>query len=400
MAIQLSSVNRSLEKYLFEPKRLAACAVGFGLGYAIVAVIWLRDGYQPVDFTAFWAASWLALNDTPGAIFDPAKIAYAHAVAIPNSTDVYEWLYPPTYLLVVLPLALLPYAVSYVAWTASTFAAFAWALSRFASPRWCILGLSTFPGTLMNVLTGQNGLLLASLFTAACYSLERRPILAGVFIGLMSVKPQLGALWPIALICGRHWLALASAAVTASLFALITLLCFNPEIWSDFANGVAFVQQRIDSGLVDWEKIPTVFGAARLSGLDLDSAYFTHFAVSCGVAIAVGVVWSKRRPITVRASVLAIGTLLVLPRLFFYDLALLALPLTLLTIDGNQSGWRPYERPLLLLGWLTPLLGLVVAIAAKVHVTPLILLALFLVAVRRSLASGVSDRKVQAFVHR
>ena len=391
MANSFRSVIPAVESYLFEPQRLAACAVAFVIAYAVVAAVWLGDGFQPVDFTAFWGASWLTLHDTPTAIFDVQRMAYAHTIAIPNSTDVYHWLYPPTYLLIILPLAFLPYALSFGAWTVSTFAAYAWALSKIAAPRWVFMGLLAFPGTLMNVLTGQNGLFLASLFTAASCTLERRPIVAGVFIGLMSVKPQIGVLWPVALICGRHWLALAAAAATTAFLALAALIGFGPEPWLAFAHSVAAVQQGFDGGLVSWIKIPTLYGGGRLLGLDRDSAYLIQFVVAAGVAITVGVIWSRQVPITLRASVLAIATLLVLPRLLVYDLALLALPLTLLTVDGIKRGWRSYERPLLVLAWLTPLLGLVVALATGIHVTPLILIALLLIAVRRSLAASTSD---------
>ena len=58
------------------------------------------------------------------------------------------WHYPPTFHLVVLPLALLPYLAAYAAWVASTFAAFAWVVRRFAPRPETLWLLLAFPGHL------------------------------------------------------------------------------------------------------------------------------------------------------------------------------------------------------------------------------------------------------------
>ena len=387
MASPISAILPSFERYVFEPKRLAACAIAFIIGYAVVAALWVGDGFQPVDFTAFWSASWLAIHDDPRTIFDARRMLEAHAIAITGAKEFYHWLYPPTFLLVVLPLALMPYSVSYGVWCLFTFAAYAAALSKFATPKWVVLGLLAFPGTLMNLLTGQNGLFMAALFTAASYTLERRPIVAGVFIGLMSVKPQLGLLWPIVLLLGRHWLAFASACVTTLLLALAATASFGAEIWVDFVTRVLAVQTALDDGGVSWIKIPTLYGGARLLGFGQDAAYLFHFSIAALVVVVTCVIWFRRPPIELGAAVLALAILVATPRVLFYDYALLALPLTLLTLAGLSGGWRPWERPLLILGWLSPLLGLVLAIAAGVQVSPFILLALFVVAAHRSFAA-------------
>jgi hypothetical protein len=347
-------------------------------------VIWLSDGYESVDFTAFWAASWLALNHAAGAVFKTAEIARAHAVVFPDGGYVYRWLYPPTYLFFVLPLALVPYSVAFAAWTISTLGGYAWALSKFVKDRWLALALFAFPGTLMNVLTGQNGFLLAAFFTAAAWHLERRPIVAGVFIGLISVKPQLGVLWPIALLCGGHWQALAAAALTTMVLALASALAFGPELWVDFADQLAIIQQGLDRGNASWIKIPTFYGGLRLVGLDQEVAYIIHFVLAAAVTVAVGLLWFRQTAMPLRYGALAVATLLVLPRLLVYDFALLLLPLILIGRQGLSSGWRPLERPVLVLCWLTPLLGLVIAAVAKIQITPFLLLTLFLIILRRS----------------
>jgi hypothetical protein len=371
-------------QYFFHRDRLTAAAIAFVIAYIVVAWIWLSDGFQSVDFTAFWSASYLAINDAPIAVFDAEKMSAAHRAAIPDSEYTFEWFYPPTFLLFVLPLALLPYALSYLVWTVFTYLALNFALSKFIATRWAFFGLLAFPGVLMNALTGQNGLLVAALFTLACFTLDKRPVVAGILIGLISIKPQFGVLWPVALLCGRHWSAFASATVSTVALATIALIVFDVELWVEFLKRIASVQQNTDSGLTDWIKLPTVYGSGRLLGFGAAPSYTLHLIIAAGAIILMGLAWAKHTPIEIRASLLALATLIVLPRLFFYDLALLALPISLMTVTGLKSGWRPYERPLLLLAWLTPLIGLILAIALKVHLTPIVLASLLFAAWQRS----------------
>ena len=113
--------------------------------------------------------------------------------------------YPPTYLLMVLPLALLPYVWSLIAWTTATTGAYLAVLWKIDPDRDSIwLGIA-FPGALVNLTNGQNGFLTLALFGGALLSIESRPILAGVLFGLMSYKPQYGALIPLFLLATGRW---------------------------------------------------------------------------------------------------------------------------------------------------------------------------------------------------
>ena len=94
------------------------------------------------------------------------------------------------------------------------------------------------------------------------------------------------------------------------------------------------------------------------------------------------VVWRQERPFAVRASVLVLGILLFTPYAFSYDLCIMAMPLAWLGWEGYTKGWLPGEQPLLLLGWLIPLL---IPALGKTHLplAPLVLVALMVIALRR-----------------
>ena len=79
------------------------------------------------------------------------------------------------------------------------------------------------PACPINAIGGQNGFLSAALFLGGVLNIDRRPILSGVLIGLLTFKPHLGVVLPFALVALGAWRVIASAAVTAlALFAAAT----------------------------------------------------------------------------------------------------------------------------------------------------------------------------------
>src|SRR5437667_206944 len=53
------------------------------------------------------------------------------------------------------------------------------------------------PATALNIWHGQNGFFTAAILIGGLTMLDRRPILAGVLFGTLSIKPQLGVLLPL-----------------------------------------------------------------------------------------------------------------------------------------------------------------------------------------------------------
>ena len=61
-----------------------------------------------------------------------------------------------------------------------------------------------------------------------------REWLAGLVIGLLTIKPQLGVLIPLALIAGRYWRAIAGAVLSSALLAALAYALFGIETWRAF----------------------------------------------------------------------------------------------------------------------------------------------------------------------
>ncbi len=387
----------------FTAHRLSAYPLIFLVVYIMAAVAWMSQTtdlldprQKPIgyDFITFWGGSWLALQGNAADVFDAAKMFAAEKVAVPGSDRVYLWHYPPTFLAIVLPLSLIPYIWSYLLWTTGTFAGYAWIVRKMAPQPQTLLLLTAFPATFMNFFHGQNGFLTAALFGGAMLVLERRPVVAGILIGLLSYKPHFGLLLPLALLCGRHWTSFFWAAGTTIAFAALSVAAFGPDIWIAFWDNASLARSVFEDGLVRWAKIPSTYAALRLAGADLAVAYAAQIAVAAGVAATVALVWWRRAPLPLRAATLVTGTLAATPYLFDYDFTLLAIPIAFVAMDGYMRGWKTGERPVLALAWVMPLVSTGVAERLHVQIGPICVLALFIIAARRALAAR--DRQCHA----
>lgn len=146
----------------------------------------------------------------------------------------FGWHYPPTFLFVAAILSLLPYAPAYALWAFGTFPGYLVAVRAIIGDRVGYLLAAAFPAVLPNFIVGQNGFLTAGLVGGALVLLERRPIVAGMLLGLLTYKPHLGLLFPIALMAGGYWRTFFTAALVAVLMAAASWLAFGGEAWQAF----------------------------------------------------------------------------------------------------------------------------------------------------------------------
>jgi alpha-1,2-mannosyltransferase len=75
---------------------------------------------------------------------------------------------------------------------------------------------------------------IAFLGLGGLLSLDRRPVLAGVLFGILTVKPQLGLLLPIILLLERRWVTIASTVMTIAVLFVVTAMLFGLDVWIDY----------------------------------------------------------------------------------------------------------------------------------------------------------------------
>ncbi len=337
------------------------------------------------DFTMFWIASGLILDGDAAAVYDwPRMMAAEHAL-VPGMSGALGWSYPPIFMLYVLPLALVPFLWSYALWCAASFAAMAGVIRRIAPARQTIWLLLGFPATLICIGHGQNGFVTAALFGGALTLMNKRPVVAGVLIGLLAYKPQFGLLIPLALLAGRQWTAFAAAAATTVALVAATAALFGPETWLAFWNNLAVINRTMAAGHVPILKMTSLFATLRVHGVDAGVAYGLHVALAVAVAAIVAWVWHRRRATAGSAAVLVVGALLVSPHVYDYDLPVLAVAIAFIGWAAYSSEYLPGERAVLLLAWFTPMIVLGSVTYVGVQLGTVCLLVVFAVAVRRAL---------------
>jgi hypothetical protein len=382
------------ERLTVYPRIILVGYILFGAGLVLSAAYsstgWRDFLNNPLgaDFSHYWLASSLAQAGHPLTVYHAPEFIAAQETFFKVPYPL-PWLYPPTFLLMVYPLAFLPYLVSLCVWLAATLTAFLTVLRRIAPhPLTPWLALA-FPGTFQNFFNGQNGFLTTALLGGGLLLLNQSPWVAGFLLGLVSYKPHLFALVPVALIAARRWRALLAALVSATLLASASYLLWGPGVWAAFWNNLGLTMNLAREGLLPINKIVTIFAALLQAGVGFSQALIIQGVVMVAVAAGVFYMWRLRISFARQAAILVLGTFLFTPYAFSYDLALLALPLAWLGWEGYNTGWLPGEPAFLCLGWLLPLITSVMAII-KCQMTPVILAALLIFVVKGGKAGASS----------
>ena len=359
--------------------RLPLLMLRLGLALALIAflsfcIMWIRWQTVPefpgvsADFISFWTAGQLALE---GHAVDAYRETphYLKQLALHRDLNrgYLAFFYPPFFLLPCAALALLGYLPAVGLWLASTCVGYAAAIRGMLSKCvhqgehvWVLfLG---YPAVMVNAGFGQNGFLSASLFGGAAVWLERRPELAGLCLGCLAYKPQLGIIVPLGLAVAGRWRCFAAACATVLALTVATTLAFGVDVWPAFFADMAVARQK-------WMEAPdpaylrfsiTVFGALRLHDASLPLAYTVQALVAVGAMLMLVRALLLRPPgaRSGSAEIAAIAACVPFcsPFMLEYDLVILAIPMAWLLGEALRDGFRRGEGVALVGVFLAPVL--------------------------------------------
>jgi len=359
----------------------------------LLAALWIglaRNGVDRMghplgtDFLSFWAASDIAQSGRPADVYDPMVHGQREQELFPDDgkQGYAAFFYPPTYLLLCLPLALLPYFWSLAAWIGVTFLAY-WRSVRALLPGpGMALPIFAYPAVLLVAGNGQNALLTTALFAAAAHWLDAQPLLAGLCLGALCIKPHLCILVPVTLLASRHWRAVLGAAIGVAGLVLASLLLLGADTWRGFLHIAPLARQTLEQGLVEPGKMPSVFAAFRVLTAPLPVAYAAQIAA--GVAAAAVLIWLRHaRDAAGQVAALVAATLLATPFLLDYDLTLAAVPLAWVFARAQAGGFLRWEKIVLAAAFVLPLLARSLATWFSLPAGPLVDAALLAVVARR-----------------
>jgi alpha-1,2-mannosyltransferase len=334
-------------------------AHGLILGVALWSVyVWtlaapgLRDrngNLKGTDFLHFYTLGTLAREHRGGELYDmSAQAALAEQRVPPAAGLRYLPLYPPQLSILFAPFSRLPFEWALALWWIVSGAVYGiccygiWRACPYLRGHGRTVGLLAiaFPPFFHLIAWGQVSALALGCFTLMFFALEKkREVLAGLFLGCLLFKPQLG---------------LASAAVFLAIGA-----------WKILAGAILSAAAQLGGGVLYYGVDPlrewwrTIWNVRSVLPWLEPKPYQTHCLrtfwsmlipwtkLSFALYIATGLVvlamtiasWNRAKavPLELRFPILLLATVLVAPHLTVYDLVVLVPAILLL------ANWRVHE---------------------------------------------------------
>ena len=286
------------------------------------------------DFHIFYTAARAVWDGRLAEVFVPEQLwAMAHEYLGAKFATNGLWLYPPHYLLLIAPLALLPYVAAYVAFMLATLAAYLVAAWRLGLRWQWLVGLAVAPSTVFTLIGGQNGLLTGALMVPGVVLMQSRPHIAGVLFGVLTIKPHLGLLVVVSLVATRAWRTAVVATATAVALAVLATLAYGVEAWTlPLQNMLPVLTREVVDVAAYWATgFTSVFAHAAMMFGRGAVAWGIQLVTAALAIIATYRVCRLRNDPAVRAAIVSTGTMLTFPYLFFYDLPMVTLAVALYT---------------------------------------------------------------------
>lgn len=311
------------------------------------------------DYVNIWTTARMVLDGRVAELFDAVGFHAAQEAMLGRPFQDHNWSYPPHFLPLVLIFGLVPYLWGFVLWMGTTFGAYLAAVLPGRSQKAPLfLALLLAPSTYTNLAGGQNGFLTAALLLGALRLLERHPVWAGMLFGLLTVKPQLGILVPVALLAAGAWRAIFSALVTTALLVAASIALFGLEPWISYLRETT----RVQAGVLEYGTglftlmMPTPFMAARIMDWSIGIGYGLNAMIALGAAIVVGWAYRAKWGCTdLRAAILLTATLLASPYAFNYDMTALSAALLCIMACLPNQAFRQGELLAFIATWSLPM---------------------------------------------
>jgi hypothetical protein len=365
--------------------------------YAGKSLYWIWENLRSEniwfnDFFAIWSFAKFPFSNQAADIYDRSVVQEFQESLGAAPTIHLPFPYPPSFLLLVMPLGLFGYYGAFGVWMLGAFVFYLVVSWHREWPWSATFIIILAPATILTFVYGQTGLLTSALMVGGFRFAISRQILSGVLLGLASIKPQLGILVPIALIAAQRWRTLVAAGGTVLVLVLASSAAFGWSIWP------VWVAQLVAHA--DWaattkpQYMPTIIANLTFLGVDLPMARSIQAAVAVAVAV---IIWlCFRRGVTnLGSAALLVGTFLATPYAFVYDMPMVTNAILAVVYDeGRMHRLLPIPEAFILV-WslILPVLMVETWLPGVIRCVPLILL--FGLIVRRTFGArrGVAETR-------
>jgi hypothetical protein len=348
------------------------------------------------DFLNFWMYGRAAWLSDPSRFYDPHLYNDALAALLGPDYPGQNWSYPPTIMLLAAPFGRIGYVPALLCWTVLGLAIFVVVARRAVGEGRLLIPILCSPAAVFCLISGQSSLLTAAILLTIVAVIDRRPALAGILIGLLTLKPQLGFLFPVMLAASGRWRVFAIASVTALLLAAAAAAVFGPQVWSDFVVKGLPAQNLVlaDPDRIGTPYYTTIFMNLRGAGASYSAAMITQAVFSTLAVSAVFLAYRLRKnadPQLLSALFFA-ATVSAVPYLLSYDLlAITCLAVMLLASGRLDTTGQTLAK---LVYWL-PLIQM---ISGQYHVPgPALILPAFAAFLLMRILKPAADRGIMAY---
>jgi hypothetical protein len=320
------------------------------------------------DFLHFYTLGSLALAHRGADLYN-LQAQSALSTQRVRAGIVYLPLYPPQVSLFLAPLGHLNYAFALLVWLC--FSSLIYFLCCYSVWRSCptlrshgltvlILALA-FPAFWHLIAWGQTSALALACFTLAYFALRvQREFLAGLALGCLIFKPQLGIAAAIVFLLTLRWKIIAGALLSSAAQLTAAWLYYGSDSLRDWMHTLL----NLPNLLPLLEPRPYQTHSLRTFWTMLipwpSASLMLYLSSALLVAVLTIQCWQSILPMQLRYSALLLATVLLAPHLTVYDLVILA-PAFLLISDWVVA--QPEDRItttlklLLYLAFALPLLG-------------------------------------------
>jgi hypothetical protein len=273
---------------------------------------------------------------------------------------------PPTALILLQALRILPFWPTFAVFTFGGILAFSWFARNLYGRTAALLGLLS-PAAILAAVPGQLSIIEGALIFAAFGS---SPIACGVLLAVAaSLKPQMVLLAPVALYGAKGRRSCLAFVLAAVLLTIVATGLFGPAIWSEWVRGVQMLVAAAG------ERHALLLAVSPFSFAGSVNRIVIAGAVIIAFLCAAGLYALRNLPAGEQAAALVAFSLLASPYALSYDMVALA-PFAAAVVLRDRA-WR----------------GLFGAITYTAALGPLCLISALLSAYRPSKASSPIERQ-------
>lgn len=333
------------------------------------------------DFPAFYAAAVETRAGHVRAIYDMDALQAAHRAVRGVEVKPYAWAYPPTVLLFIVPLSLLPLVPAMWTWLGVTLAALLAACWRILPSLLTPLLVMLFSGVASSMVTGPTGTFVAAIVATGLSLLPDRPRLAGAVFALLTVKPHMAILPPLCLLAAGELGAVGAFGIAAAGLVAASVLAFGIDPWRELVTALPRHMDLLSAGAGRWTRMPTVYSSLLHASGNVALAWRAQLATSALVVLACVWVWRRTREPLARSLVLCAAMPLIGPYAWDYDTCVLIVPVLHLA-HAFLEDRRVFDGIMLVVLWLCPVALWLVSTALGQQIGPVILLGAIAVAIK------------------